>query len=164
MLGILFLSCSRSSSVYIYISIWNQWYNEPFPVAHSYLCRAKMLLLLLIPCLYWERENAFWDGCYHCQCCCYCRRCFCAMLELSQLVCFICKVFLSSSCTKMSWGAVFPVYHPQTTTHFLLYVIPSFPFTIRCYTVSLCRNFRKIYIKSRKIGSDLLFVRLSRHQ
>ena len=32
-------------------------------------------------------------------CCCY--------VQFSQLVCFICKVFLSSSCTKMSWGAVF---------------------------------------------------------
>lgn len=54
----------RSHSLSLSLTI--QWYNEPFPVAHSYLCRAKMLLLLLIPCLYWKREsNAFWDGCYY---------------------------------------------------------------------------------------------------
>lgn len=73
-------------------------------MARSYLCRAKMLLLLLIPCLHWQSgreiekqranargygegrsEYALWDGCYYCHChfyCwwrCRCRRhhCFC---------------------------------------------------------------------------------------
>lgn len=123
-------------------------------MARSYLCRAKMLLLLLIPCLYWQsgrdretksakREMEMERGKERVRALGWmlllplpllllmtlplpppllllllsmllllllAAAAAAAMFNFHSLCVFICKVFLSSSCTKMSWGAVFPVH------------------------------------------------------
>lgn len=91
-------------------------------MARSYLCRAKMLLLLLIPCLHWqsgrererqqaeherkrqrdrESENALWDGCYYCHCHFPCCCCCCSLLPLLLLLLLLlCSIFTACVCSS----------------------------------------------------------------
>lgn len=63
-----------------------------------FVSRENVALLLLIPCLYWERVLGWLCCCCHCCCCryryrychCYCCCCFslCFCVQYSELVCF----------------------------------------------------------------------------
>lgn len=143
----------------------------------SYLCRAKMLLLLLIPCLYWERiwDGWFWFcfcfGCYSYWYCCFmlpsvvatlmpyynCCCCCCAALCVQLTVLCVSSAKCSFHRLAQRWvGVRFFSYIITTTTYFasVFHVVHQF---------TKAKRKKKLYVYNRKM--DLIWhIKLSRHR